>query len=61
MKTIKEMLEDGDPVIKDLTDKFVNDELAWDEFYALCKKRLKETGDDASFDNDYDRAMKGIG
>jgi len=60
MKTIKDMLEEEDPVIRDLTDRFINDEISWSEYYDLCKKRLHETGEDASFDSDYDRAMKGI-
>lgn len=60
MKTIKEMLEAQDPVIRELTDKFINDELSWDEYYDLSKQRLHEIGTDVSFDNDYERAMKGI-
>lgn len=58
--SVKKLLESGDEVVQQLTERFLNEELSWDEFYDLVKARLKETGEDTDFVNDYDRSMKGI-
>ena len=60
MSSVKDLLENGDEVIRSLTEQFMDEEISWDEFYDLAKARLRETGADSDFINDYDRAMKGI-
>lgn len=60
MKSVKDLLEDGDEVIQQLTARFIDEELSWDEYYDLVKARRMETGVDSDFVDNYDRAMKGL-
>lgn len=60
MSTFKELLESGDEVIHNLTQRFLDEELSWDEFYDLVKSRLRETGKDTDLSDAYDRAMRGL-
>lgn len=60
MKSVKDLLESGDEVVQQLTTRFIDEEISWDEFYDLVKIRLRETGQDEDLVSDYDRAMKGV-
>jgi len=56
--TVKDLLEDKDEVIQQLTADFLDSEIGWDEYYDLVRQRLYETQHKPL--DDYDRAMKGI-
>ena len=56
--SIKDLLEDGDEVIQQLTTDFLDESIGWDEYYDLVRHRLYETQNKPTVD--YDRAMKGI-
>lgn len=60
MNTIRDLLEQGDEIIHTLTERFLNEELSWDEFYDLARARLREVGKDAYDIDAYERAMRGI-
>lgn len=60
MNTIRDLLEQGDEIIHTLTERLLNEELSWDEFYDLARARLQEVGKDAHDIDAYERAMRGI-
>jgi len=60
MKTIKELIESGDTEFQQLVDEFTNGNMSWDEFYDKAKAYLQSIDSEATLDDNYERAMKGI-